>query len=95
VPASYHRTLKEAVVAMMLWLGAGIWVVSVSYWLGYQRPVHSIGGIPNWVVWGVLLPWVTLFVVHSWYSLFYMRADDAAEPDQQRPTPTARRGPGG
>jgi hypothetical protein len=96
VEPSYRRTLKEAVVALLLWLGAGIWVLSVSYWLGYRRPVHSIGGIPNWVLWGVLVPWVTLFFVHSWYSLFFLRADDADdEPEDTPPSHQAQRGPGG
>ncbi len=94
--SSYRRTLKEAVVALLLWFGAGIWVISVSYWLGYQRPVHSIGGIPNWVVWGVLLPWVVLFVLHSWYSLVFMRADDGdSEPPDAPTSTTPSRGPGG
>jgi hypothetical protein len=96
VPSSYRRTLKEAIVAVLLWFGAGVWVISVSYWLGYHRPVHSIGGIPNWVLWGVLLPWVTLFFVHSWYSLVFMRADDnGGEPQDPGARKTPPRGPGG
>ena len=83
---SYRRPLKEAVVALMLWFGAGVWVISVSYWLGSGRPVFSIGGIPNWVLWGVLLPWVTLFVIHSWYSLFFLQAGDD-EPSGDPPSP--------
>lgn len=90
---SYRRTLKEAIVAALLWLGAGVWVISVSYWLGSGRPVRSIAGIPNWVVWGVLLPWVTLFLLHSWYSLFFLQdGGDENPPHQQPPEP---RGPAG
>jgi TRAP-type C4-dicarboxylate transport system permease small subunit len=83
VEPSYRRTLKEAIVALMLWFGAGVWVISVSYWLGSGRPVVSIGGIPNWVLWGILLPWVTLFLIHSWYSLFFMQAGDMQAGDMQ------------
>lgn len=77
---TYRRTLKEAIVALLLWFGAGVWVISVSYWLGSDRPVRSVGGIPNWILWGVLLPWVTLFFVHSWYSLVFLRAGDEEPP---------------
>jgi TRAP-type C4-dicarboxylate transport system permease small subunit len=80
VEPTYRRTLKEAIVALLIWFGAGVWVISVSYWLGSGRPVISIGGIPNWVLWGILVPWVTLFVIHSWYSLFFLRADDDHPP---------------
>jgi hypothetical protein len=96
VEPSYRRTLKEAMVALLLWLGAGIWVISVSYWLGYKRPVHSVAGIPNWVVWGVLLPWVTLFILHTWYSLWFLRADDRGDDSKNsQPSQPTPRGPGG
>ena len=85
---SYRRTLKEAIVAALLWLGAGVWVIAVSYWLGSGRPVWSIGGVPNWVLWGVLVPWLTLFLLHTWYSLVFLRADDDA---QDRRPPEARK----
>lgn len=82
---SYHRTRKEAIVAFLMWLGAGIWVITVSFWLGRGLTPTFIGGIPSWVLWGVLVPWLTLFVIHSWYSLFYMKADDSRSPQESDP----------
>jgi len=77
---SYRRSRREAVVAALIWFLAGIWTISVSYWLGYTRPVRSLGGIPNWVFWGVFLPWVVFFLIHTWYSLIYMRDEDGESP---------------
>jgi len=69
-----HR--REAVVAGLIWLAAGLWTRIVSYDLGYDTPPSSIGGVPSWVVWGVFVPWLVFFVVHCWYSLRYLRDED-------------------
>ena len=73
---NYRRTRKEAMVGFALWALAGLWAVGVSWWLGYDRPAESLGGVPSWVVWGIFLPWVVFFVVQCWYSLFYLEDDD-------------------
>ena len=74
--ASSAKYLKEVAVAVLLWFIAGVWTIGVSYWLGYKQPVHSVAGIPNWILWGVLIPWVIFFAAHSWYSLVFLRDDD-------------------
>lgn len=72
-------------MALLLWFLAGVWTISVSYWLGYTQPPRSLGGIPHWVVWGVFTPWIVLFLLHTWFSFFYMRDDgDAAKPPTSR-----------
>lgn len=63
---------REAIVAALIWVAAAAWTLTASYTLSAQRPIRSVGGVPHWVVWGVMLPWVTAFVVHAWYSLFYV-----------------------
>ncbi len=72
----YRRSRLEAIVAALIWFAAGLWTVGVSYYLGYDTPARSIGGVPEWVVWGIGAPWVTFFLVHSWYSLYFLRDDD-------------------
>lgn len=63
---------REAIAAILIWFVAGVWTITASYALSAQRPVHLIGGLPHWVVWGILLPWATAFVVHVWYSLVFV-----------------------
>lgn len=63
---------REAVVGALIWAIAAVWTLTASYTLSAQ-PLRFVGGLPHWVVWGVLLPWVTAFVVHVWYSLVYVR----------------------
>jgi hypothetical protein len=63
---------REALAAILIWFLAGVWTITVSYTLSAERPIRLIGGLPHWVVWGILLPWATAFVVHVWYSLFFV-----------------------
>jgi hypothetical protein len=67
---------REALVAILIWFVAGLWTITVSYTLSAQRPIRLVGGLPHWVVWGILLPWATAFAVHVWYSLFYVGRED-------------------
>ncbi len=72
--AGYRRTRREAVVAILIWGMATLWALTASYTLGAEEPVQLVGGLPRWLVWGVLLPWGAAFLVHLWYSLVYVRS---------------------
>ena len=77
---SYRSSRREAIVAGIICAIACVWVIGTCWLLSYGEPVHSIGGIPNWAVWGIFLPWVCCFVVNIWYSLVYIADDE--EPDE-------------
>ena len=76
VPEDFRRCRREAGVAAAIWAGAAAWALGVSYALGSERPVDLVAGLPAWVVWGVALPWIVTFAVHTWYSLSYVRRRD-------------------
>jgi Protein of unknown function (DUF997) len=63
---------REAMVAALIWIIAGVWTITASYTLSAERPLRFVAGLPAWVVWGIMLPWVTSFVVHVWYSLVFV-----------------------
>ncbi len=65
---------REALVAFLIWVVAATWTITASYTLSAQRPLQLVGGLPAWVVWGILLPWATAFVVHVWYALVFVGA---------------------
>ena len=48
---------------------------SVTYPLGL--------GIPDWVFYGVALPWVVCIVLSFWYGLFMFAEDDLSEGEMQ------------
>ena len=76
----YRSSRREAIVAGIIFAVACAWVIGTCAALGYGQPVHSIGGIPNWAIWGIFLPWLACFVANIWYSLIFIRDDD--EPNE-------------
>lgn len=65
---------RESIFVFLVWLSATVYSVSMCYWLGYDntRPVSYMLGVPLWIFWGVLLPWVVCIVVSWWFAYFYM-----------------------
>ncbi|MFD2191272.1 DUF997 family protein [Pistricoccus aurantiacus] len=76
----YLRTRKEAMVAGLIWLVFFIWTVGVSYWMGYaNNDFSTVLGLPAWVFWGILVPFVAATLVNSFYAFFYLE-DDPKQP---------------
>ncbi len=80
----FINSRREAWVILCFWLVALIWVVPVSYLMGYQEPtnpeeVAMVMGIPSWLFWGVAAPWVIADIATIWFCFFYMKDDDLGE----------------
>ena len=59
----YRRSLAEMWTVLAVWALAGVWTIAVSFALGLRvRPEQlsfPLGlGIPHWVLWGVVVPWI-------------------------------------
>jgi hypothetical protein len=64
---------REAVLVFTIWLLACVYSIGVCYWLGYNRDVQTLTyvvGFPDWVFWGIVLPWTVCtglsFVLSYW-----------------------------
>jgi len=69
-------SLREAIVVISVWLIAMIWTISVCYSMGYNRPVEDLKfvyGFPDWVFWGIVVPWCTCTVVSCLFSALLFR----------------------
>jgi hypothetical protein len=76
---------REAVATLI------IWIVAMSYTIGYyalfalgREPadVRYVLGFPDWIFWGVLVPWGACYLVSLWFSYWFMQdADLGAEQD--------------
>src|SRR5207249_822725 len=52
---------REGLVILVVWAIALLWSVGSAYVLGYGRDAQDIRlilGMPDWVFWSVVLPWV-------------------------------------
>lgn len=78
---------REAIVIMLIWLGAAIFTCLYCYFNGYIRPGHDLGaqdlrpiwGIPRWFFWGVVVPWLVCGVISVAFAAFFMADDDLGE----------------
>lgn len=70
---------REAVIILIAWAVCLIWTVGYSALAGYgvdPDQVSIILGMPSWVFWGVLVPWIAATVFSVWFSLVYIADDD-------------------
>ncbi len=69
-------SFREAIVVISVWFIAMIWTISVCYSMGYNRPVEDLKfvyGFPDWVFWGIVVPWCTCTVVSCLFSALLFR----------------------
>ena len=78
---------REALVAFSLWLAAGLWTIGYCGMFGYGQntEVKLVLGIPNWVMWGVFVPWTLCTIFSSLLATFFIRdADLGEDPEEKR-----------
>ncbi|NQT17121.1 MAG: DUF997 family protein [Planctomycetes bacterium] len=93
---------REAVVILVAFGVCLVWSVTSCYLAGYGAPgeteLSTVLGMPSWVFWGVLVPWLAADVFGFWFCFFYMvddplgESDDEMEPHSETadgPTPDA------
>ncbi len=67
---------REALIVVGMWLVAMVYSIGTCYRLGYNRPVSDLKlvyGFPEWVFWGILVPWVTCTVLSWVFGVLFIR----------------------
>jgi hypothetical protein len=72
---------REGLLIMAVWAAALLWFVGAGYLLGYQpeREIQLIFGMPDWIVWSVVAPWVVALAFSVWFCFAYMADDDLGQ----------------
>ena len=73
---------REALLVFSIWLAACVYSVSVCYRLGYGRDAATLTyvlGFPDWVFWGVVLPWTVCTGLSFVLSYFVIVDEDLGE----------------
>jgi hypothetical protein len=89
----YLHARREAVEILAAWAVSLGWSVGFCSLWGYQTdaPLSMVLGIPSWVFWGIVLPWVAASLFTFYYSLVRMKNDSldgdppASEADSDAP----------
>ena len=75
----FKNAAREAKAALLLFGLAMAWILGCGAWRGYggkAEDVRFILGIPDWIFWAVVLPWVLCLGVSVWFGLRFMKDDD-------------------
>ena len=73
---------REALLAFGIWLTACVYSVGFCYRFGYGRDVDSLTyvlGFPDWMFWGVVVPWTVCTILCLLLSHFVIRDADLGE----------------
>ena len=77
---------REALVILAWWLITLLYTVGYCYRNGYGRPIEDLTfvfGFPDWIFWGIVVPWVVCFLFSIWFAFFFMKdapmGDDGQE----------------
>lgn len=77
---------REGLVVLVIWLVAMGYTITYCYLHGYHRSVESLTfvlGIPDWVFWGIVAPWM-ICVVASWLFSYVLMTDaDLGEENEE------------
>jgi len=75
-------SLREALICGVVWVIATTYSVGYSSLYGYHRPIESLTyvlGLPDWIFWGVIVPWLACTLFSAWFCLFYMTDETLGE----------------
>ncbi|MDB4756750.1 MAG: DUF997 family protein [Pirellulaceae bacterium] len=84
----FVNSRRETVVICILFILFMGWSVGVSYFLGeqsrYFKPedpanIDLVWGMPSWVCYGVMFPWIAVNAIAIWFCFFFMKDDDLAD----------------
>ncbi len=72
---------REMKVAVGFWLVCAGWAVGLGKLLAYRKLQDGAGvdmvlGMPSWVFWVVILPWILATVFTLWFALRFMKDHD-------------------
>jgi hypothetical protein len=73
---------REAIIVVLTWISALAYTMIYCLQHGYGRRVEDLKyvyGFPDWVFWGVIIPW-GVCIAFSWiFASIWMRDEDLGE----------------
>jgi hypothetical protein len=78
---------REAIVAGLLWAAAALYTIVYCALHGYNRDPKTLTfvlGFPDWVFWGVIVPWIVCVALSFWFALAFMKDEDLGQELEDR-----------
>ncbi|HEY2894733.1 MAG TPA: DUF997 family protein [Pirellulales bacterium] len=73
---------REALFALAVWLISMVYTITYCYLNGYNRAPESLTFVlwfPDWVFWGIVVPWITCVIVSTWFAFRFMGDEPLAD----------------
>jgi hypothetical protein len=71
---------RESLIVITVWVAACAYTIGYAALFAYRPGAPRIlFGIPQWVVWGVLAPWIVSLAVTLWFALCYMEDESLGD----------------
>ena len=70
---------REAIGALAIWLVLTIYSVGYCCTYGYGRDPKTLTfvlGFPDWVFWGMIVPWAACTATSGWFAFGFMKDED-------------------
>ena len=70
---------REALTAAGIWIAAMIYSVGYCYSFGYGRDPRTLTfvlGFPDWVFYGIVLPWGICTIISTLFAFLFMKDED-------------------
>ncbi len=70
---------REAVGALLIWLLVTTYSVSYCCAYGYNRDPQTLTfilGFPDWIFWGIVVPWGASTVISAVFAFCFMKDED-------------------
>jgi hypothetical protein len=83
----YLNSLRETFLILLTWIVFAIWVLSYSLSYGYNLhpdTFSTVLGIPEWIFWGIGLPWIFAMLITIGFAVFIVK-DDQLEENEEVP----------
>jgi fatty acid desaturase len=82
----FRSARREALIALATWGAAVIYSVTYCYQFGYGRNLESLTFVlwfPDWVFWGIVVPWLACIAFSVWFAFGMMRDEDLGSNDDE------------
>jgi uncharacterized membrane protein YhaH (DUF805 family) len=90
---SFRQSRKEFWFMIGAWGFFGLWVLLSAQFSAYRgegKELVLVLGLPAWVFWGILLPWLVAMVVTIWFAGWGMQDTEFDSGDDETPTDTGK-----
>ena len=87
----FVHSRREAIVIFCTWLAALAWAVPYCYFNGYHvaepENIATVFGVPAWLFWGIVVPWLVADLFTIWFCWRFMKDDDLGAAGDEQDTP--------